>query len=139
MSEFEYEGWNVIGSAQGQTKAFSVTSTAANVDLSADGNLGVAFKAGRMLRLRADGCDVYYFFGADNAQTIDDTKTGATNPEQQCDVIPNGQYVDVRPPIGALSGNLKGKWTFLYYKSATGASGKLRVTISSESREQAMA
>lgn len=136
-SQAEYEAASMVGARLGGTRALAVTTASQNVDLATltefttQGTTGYLIKQGRMLRLRADGADVYFAFGIDGSGSIDETNTTASTATQ-CDYIPAGQYVDVRPPMslpvaGALPG---GRCTFLYYKGS--AACKLRVTVCSE-------
>lgn len=120
----QQEAFNVVGPTLSGVHVFAVTSTQADADMATSAAVGVAVSNGRMLRLRADGCDVYYAWAQADALTIDDAATGTNTGT--CGVIPAGSYVDERPPCigGAIC-------SWLYVKAATGATGKLRVSVSS--------
>lgn len=126
IGEIANEAFNVCGPPAGRTSVIAVTSTASKTDVSQDANIGADVIAGRMLRIRAEGCDVYYSWYRDNSISIDDTAaSGTTVPG----LIPAGQFVDERPPIGAASATDARlvKWTFLNLKSASGLTGKARI------------
>jgi hypothetical protein len=109
---------------QGQIAAIAVTSTAGYVDLSTHGALGAAVIAGRLLRLTADGADVYFAFAADHATAIDDTNVDSTpGTDARCDVLPDTQSIVGRPPIG---------YPILHYKTASGATATLRISVASQ-------
>lgn len=134
-----YEAYNPTGAAVGKVRALAVTSTTSNVDVLTLAEVGADVGFGRMLRLRADGADVYYAFG-NAAQALDDTNTTAGNAGQ-CDVIPNGQYVDVRPPyvhqnpVAGGSVILQQLYSTLNVKTRTGTTATLRVSVVSEAIE----
>ena len=73
--------------------------------------------AGRLLKLNAEA-DCYYYWSDDSSATLDETKTGATNPEKQCDRLWSGQ-----PTHEAPSGR------YLVIKGV--AACKLRMSIAS--------
>jgi hypothetical protein len=110
---------DVVGPAFGRIASIAVTSTAGNTDISADAYVGADLIAGRQLRLRAVGADIYYAW-SNTTSTVDDTARGAT--AGKCVCLPAGQYTDERPPI--VGGVL---YKYLCYKTATGTSGVLTV------------
>lgn len=115
--------YNLLGPILARTACIAVTATSAAVELSADVNVGPAFLDGQLLRLYADGADVYYGFAVDGTTitAIDDASTGTTAGRCQC--IAKGTYVDVCMPW--LNGS---PCTFLYVKTATGATATLRIS-----------
>lgn len=128
MSQLELEAVDVCGPAFGRVAVLAVTDTSAAADLSANAYVGADLLAGRMLRLRAEGCDVYYAWST-TTSTVVDTATATT--AGKCDVIPNGTYVDERPPI--VGGTI---CPYLVVKAASGLSGKLRIRASSNSPDK---
>lgn len=130
MSAVEYEAYAPIGAGGTRIRAIAVTTSSANQDLAATPTeIATHVAAGRMLRLRADGGDVYYCFYKDGSLTIDQTNTTQGN-SAQCDLIPAGQFVDVRPPYVQPAGGLGQLWSFLYYKGSVACT--LRISIASE-------
>jgi hypothetical protein len=123
----ETEFFDVIGPDLQSCAALAVTSTTAKPDLSADAYVGKAFADGQFIRLYADGCAVYYGFSINDStvSALDDTATGATAGKCQC--IPSGFHVDVCMPW--RNGT---PCKYLYYKAASGASGVLRISPSSQ-------
>jgi len=132
--ELEHEALDVRGPKLAKSHVLAVTSSSASTDMSASAAIGTDLSAGRMLRLHADGGDVYYAWSTDGTGTIDDTATGAG--ATVCGVIPAGQFRDERPPFDVTATITIGRiWPFLYYKTASGTA-KLRVTITSMNRTQ---
>lgn len=135
-----YEAMTPIGALLKGTRAIAVTTASQNFDLSAISEFKGAAAApipaydemASIFRLRADGGDVYYAFYFDNSGTIDDTNTTQGNATQ-CDVIPAGQFIDVRIPwTRRLTTDGNGKLcSFLYFKTKTGTA-TLRVSVCSE-------
>lgn len=135
-----YEAMTPVGALLKGTRAIAVTTASANVDLStisefkgaASGAIPAYDEMASIFRLRADGGDVYYAFYFDGTGTIDDTNTTQGNVTQ-CDVIPAGQFIDVRIPwTRRLTSDGNGKLcSFLYYKSKVGTP-TLRISVASE-------
>jgi hypothetical protein len=126
MSSIQDEAYDVVGPRFGNIEALPVSTTSAATDVSVLASVGGDVAACRMLRLRANGCDVYYAWST-AADTIDNTATG--HAAGVCSVLPNGQFVDERPPF--LKGVL---CKYLIVKAASG-SGALVVSVSSASRD----
>lgn len=124
MSTLEMESLTPIGAQLGKVRAISVTTSSARHNLAALTELSAAVDRGAILRLRADGDDVYYAFNTADSGSIDETNTTASNATQ-CDMIPAGDFIDVRCP--RIADTLA---TWLLVKGPTAC--RLRISISSE-------
>ena len=125
MSDQE-QYFNLTPPVFGRIACIAVTSTSAATDLSADATAGKEFINGQMIRLYADGADVYFAFSTENASTIDDTATGAS--AGKCGCIPAGTSQDFC--CAWLNG---AQCKYLYTKTKTGLTATLRITTSSSS------
>lgn len=119
-----------VGARLGRIRVIPVTTSSVAFDLSASTEIasGNGIDGERFLRMRADGCDVYYAFDTVTG-TIDRTITtqGVTT---QCDLIPNGQYIDVLLPWKPKQGAASGLCLFLMVQGS--AAGFLRLSLASE-------
>ena len=130
MSGIFEESVDPKGARLGNIRAIAVTTSSAITDLSASTEIWNDILAGRMIRMRADGGDVYYAFNTANSGTVDQTNTTPGNATQ-CDIIPAGQFIDVRPPYAA---NALGQWLILKGSVAC----TLRISVCSESPHNKM-
>jgi len=131
MSQLDLEAVNPIAPLMGKIRAIAVTTSSARHNLAALAEFGTGGDdMARVFRLRANGADVYYFFNNADAGTVDEANTTAGNANQ-CDVIPNGTFIDVRLPWVKIGGGATaGLATWLLVKGS--AACVLRVTLSSE-------
>lgn len=113
----------VRGPALGGIACIAVTAVAGSYNIAGDAAVGAAVTAQRIIRLYADGSDIYYGWSADGVPVID---PAAVAGNTRCSVIPAGQYRDERPPT--VGGVLQG---FIHYKTPTNMTGTLRVYASS--------
>ena len=122
-----------IAARLGKIRALPVTTSSVPFDLTTSTEIIADVNDGRFIRMQADGCDVYYAF-SDVTGAIDKTITAQANT-LQCDVIPSGQYRDVRIPYKPTQGGAMGvlcSWLMLQGSAA----GFLRISLSSESPRQ---
>ncbi len=131
MSQIELEALKPVGPVIGKIRAIAVTSTQGNTDLTSISEFGTGTDAARIFRLRADGNNIYFGFSNSSGATIDDTNTTQANATQ-CDVIPAGQFVDVCLPYKYNGTSAVCLYSFLYYKTATGLTATLRISVVSE-------
>lgn len=132
MSQLDLEAVNPIAAQLGKIRAIPVTTSSVIFDLSASTEVWTDVQGGRMLRLRADGNDVYYAFNFTNTGTIDETNTTQGNATQ-CAVIPAGDYEDVRVP--RVEGPAGGLCQYLLVKGAAACTLRLSVTSADPSRQ----
>lgn len=129
------EEFTPVGARLGKIRALPVTASSVPFDLLAvatEITTGDGADGGRFIRLRADGCDVYYAFDVATG-TIDKTNSAAGNT-LQCDVIPSGQYIDIQIPYKPGLPGVAGLCSWLMIQGS--ATGFLRLSLSSESPRQ---
>lgn len=125
MSQLDLEAVNPIGPMLGKIRAVAVTTSSARHDLAALAEFGTGNELSRVLRLEANGGDVYYAFNTSDAGTVDEANTTAGNATQ-CAVIPDGQFRDIRVPY--VRGTGLASWLLVKGSAAC----VLRVSLSSE-------
>ena len=129
MSQLDLEAVNPIAAQLGKIRAVAVTTTSTRHNLAVTGTeVWADVILGRMLRMYADGNDVYYAFNSADAGTVDETNTTAANATQ-CACIPAGDFRDVRPPY--IKGTGLCSWLIVKVAAST-AAAVLRLEISSE-------
>lgn len=97
ISRAAQEGLEPVGARLKQIEAVAVTTSSVIIDLSTRTNIWTALQSGRLLMMQSSGTDVFYAFNTENSGSIDDTNTTAGNATQ-CDMVPAGARLPVRPP-----------------------------------------
>ncbi len=122
-----------VAARLGKIRALLVTTASVAFDLTLSTEIISDINDGRFIRMQADGCDVYYAFDTITG-TIDKTNTAQGNT-LQCDVIPAGQYRDVKIPYKPSQAGAQGVLcTWLMVQGS--AAGFCRISLSSESPKQ---
>lgn len=131
MSIRQHEYFDRRGPLFGIIAALAATDVSANVDTftaSASWTLDEEAKAGRKLRLYADGNDVYFAFST-AADVIDNTAVGAAAGKCQC--IAKGTAVEVYVPRSG-TGDSRVCAKYLCYKTSAALTATLRVSVCSQ-------
>lgn len=128
---------NPIGARLGKTAAVAVTTGSVVKDLQSLTNIWTALTKGQLVMVQTQA-DVYYAFNSENGGTIDQTAADATNPSQQCALIPAGACLPFRPPyvsqteINQSGGALTNLGMCRYLLVRGDAASTMRLYIASE-------
>lgn len=122
-----------IGARISKVRVIPVTTSSVAFDLTSSTEIIGDINDGRFVRLQADPAgDVYYAFDTATG-TIDKTNSAQGNAAQ-CDVIPAGQYRDLKIPYKPNLPGVNGLCSWLMVQGS--AAGFLRISLSSESPRQ---
>jgi hypothetical protein len=141
LSKAAQEGLEPVGARLGDIEAIAVTTSSVIIDLSTRTNIYAEIDAGRLLMAQSSGVDVFYAFHSENSGSIDETNTTAGN-QTQCDMIPAGARIPMRPPylsqrdINSSGGTLTntGKCRYLLVKAPVATT--LRLSLASEDQNK---